>query len=99
MKNRTIQIETLIFLKIFPVVLLIDLESFTINPKKTILTDAATRLVYDFEPAVLKLEASDKNSTEIKHTPRAYPDGVKEDYKMWLRPTTFVPHPERIGNV
>ena len=99
MKNRTIQIGILIFLKILPVVLLIGLGSFTINPKKFILTDATTRLVYDIEPAALKLEASDKSSTETKHTPRAYPDGVKEDYKMWLRPTTFVPDRERIGNV
>jgi hypothetical protein len=38
-------------------------------------SDAATRLAYDIESAALKLEASEKNSTGIKHTPSAYPDG------------------------
>jgi hypothetical protein len=40
-------------------------------------SDAATRLAYDIELAALKLEASDKNSTGIKHTPSAYPGGRK----------------------
>jgi hypothetical protein len=40
-------------------------------------SDAATRLAYDIESAVLKLEASDKNSTEIKHKPSVYPGGGK----------------------
>ncbi len=31
-------------------------------------SDEATRLAYDIESAALKLEASDKNSTEITHT-------------------------------
>jgi hypothetical protein len=47
------------------------------NPKIFFLTDAATRLTYDIESAALKLEASDKNSTGIKHTPSAYPGGRK----------------------
>ena len=69
----------MIFLKTLPLVLLIGLGSCSINPKKFILTDAATRLAYDIESAALKWEASDKNSTEIKHTPWAYPEGVKGD--------------------
>ena len=40
-------------------------------------SDAGTRLVYDIESAALKLEASDKNSTEIKHTPWNFPGGGK----------------------
>ena len=40
-------------------------------------SDAATRLAYDIESAALKLEASDKNSTGIKHTPWNFPSGGK----------------------
>ena len=64
-------------------------------------SDEATRLAYDIESAALKLEASDKNSTEITHTPWAYPDGVKGDYKVSLYPTALVPHqrePESFKN-
>ena len=56
-------------------------------------SDEATRFAYDIESAALKLELSDKNSTEITHTPWAYPDGVKGDYKVWLCRTALVPHP------
>lgn len=74
----------MIFLKTLPLVLLIGLGSCSINPKNFLLTDAATPLAYDIESAALKWEASDKNSTEIKHTPWAYPEGVKGDYNVSL---------------
>jgi hypothetical protein len=47
------------------------------NPKIFFLTDAAIRLAYDIESAALKLEAYDKNSTGIKHTPWNFPGGGK----------------------
>jgi hypothetical protein len=47
------------------------------NPKIFFLTDAAIRLAYDIESAALKLEAYDKNSTGIKHTPWNFPSGGK----------------------
>ena len=87
----------MILLKNLLLLSLLGPGSCSINPKKFILTEAATRLAYDIESAALKLETSDQNSTEIKHTPWAYSDGVKGDYKVWLCPTTRVPHPREPG--
>ena len=67
----------MIFLKTPLLLSLLGSGSCSINPKKFILTDAATRLADDIESAALKLEASDKNSTEIKHTSSAYSGGGK----------------------
>ena len=89
----------MIFLKTRLLVSFLGLGSCSINPNNFILTDAATRLAYDIESAALKLEASDKNSTEIKHAPWAYSDGVKGDYKVWLYRTSTSPSSTRAWDV
>ena len=67
----------MIFLKTRLLVSFLGLGSCSINPNNFILTDAATRLAYDIESVALKLETSDQNSTEIKHTPWNFPGGGK----------------------
>ena len=58
----------MIFLKTLLLALLLGLGACS---------DAATRLAYHIKSAALKLKASDKNSTEIKHT-RVFTSGKKQ---------------------
>ena len=66
--NKSDHVNPMIYLRILQLSLLPGLGACS---------DAATRLAYDIESAALKLEASDKNSTGIKHTPWNFPGGGK----------------------